>query len=224
MITLNNLRYLGEKELVKFWRSPSYLHFERLAINKPCSKLRSSQPFRNRVNSYSGPNPCWGFRDNYVDSFLRDLCECQQSTFICLFAKADQTSRSDRLFQQQRFMGTERSYNDPCLVPYSRAHISLFSPYSLYCSHGESFLDFHLQNMGQPKRQSDNTKLKTWLNSFPVVWYCTCEAFGVVSFSQRHLALAKGNKKTVWFSNLVCWTKYAVWHQSNHKSSFNYDK
>lgn len=42
----------------------------------------------------------------------------------CLFAKADQTSRSDGLFQQQRFMGTERSYNDPCLVPYSRADTS----------------------------------------------------------------------------------------------------
>ena len=56
--------------------------------------------------------------------------------------------------------------------------------------------------MGQSKRQSDNMKLKTHLISYPVVWYCTSEAFGVVSFSQRHLALAKGNKKMVWFSNL----------------------
>ena len=65
--------------------------------------------------------------------------------------------------------------------------------------------------MDQPKRQSDNAKLKTQLISYPVVWYCTCEAFGVVSFSQRHIALAKGNKKTDWILNLVSGpTQYAA--------------
>ena len=114
----------------------------------------------------------------------------------CLIGKADRTSRSGRLFHQQRvFMGTERSYSDPCRVLYwlSCTLISLFSQCSLF-SPRESFLELWIFEIGQPT-QLDDTRLKTHLISYPFVWYCTCEAFVAFSFSQEHLALGNKNKR-----------------------------
>ena len=96
-------------------------------------------------------------------------------------------------------------HTSPCNVAFIALTGNHFEVFNLHC------------DIGQPKRQSENAKLKTHLISYPVVWYCTCETFVVVSFSQRHIALAKENKKTDWFQ-IWCRgsTQYAAWHQSNH--------
>ena len=142
-------------KLVKFWDSPS---FGSILNDLRARSLVAS--FDHHSHSATGTQLI--FHDLIpVDVLLQGpmwiasglTCGSAKNPH-CLIKKADRTSRSDGLFHQQRgFMGTERSYSDPCRVLYwlSCTLISLFSQCSLCCSHRESFLELLIYKIGQPK-------------------------------------------------------------------------
>ena len=181
--------------LTEFW-----LHFERLASKKPGRNLRSSQPFSNRDSiHFSGPNPRWAFSVRpYVDSFWLDLCKCQQSTLPHRKKRAGKAAlvgffsnsaglwvRKGRIVILVVFSTDSRAHWSPC-----------FRNVAFVALTRNPFWTFNPQNWST-KKQLDDTRLKTHLISYPVVWYCAFEAFGAVSFSQGHLALDNKKKGVV---------------------------